>query len=222
MLRSLPAPVQLHRAHTPLPLAGGMHGANTRPLSSDLVRGVLPLPVSTWPFGRPCCILAEGWPSWISVCLHYPSDFSSVTIYTAALPPSVIMACRHRFSAWDWTSVIPLTLETDTILLIQGSRAFLLSLPDHLLALSSAVAFDHEYMVGQRPPARAGWNTARYCFTDYGGVICGRWCVSSRFSLPLQLTTGQSTFPALRLRHFLDPTVWGGVVEFHPSSMGKL
>ncbi len=133
-----PAPAPIHRAHT-----------RVLPMSSDLVRGVLPSPVSTGSSRCPCCIISEGWPSWISVCLHYPFLFSSVAVHAVALPSSVLDTCRHHFPSWEWTATVPLPVSDDTVILLQGSHSFLRSLPDHLLGLSSAVSFNHAYMVGQ-------------------------------------------------------------------------
>lgn len=144
-----------------------------------------------------------------------------MAVHAVTLSSSVLDTCRHHFTSWEWTATVPLPVSDDTVVLIQGSRSFLLSLPDHLLRLSSAVSFNYACMVWQRPLGHAGWHTATYCFTDYGGVICGRWRMASCFHLPSSLDTGHSTFPALRLRHFLDPTIRGGL-KFHLSIMQKL
>jgi hypothetical protein len=181
-----------------------------RPLSSDLVRGVLSPRVHSGSPQTPCCIISEGWPSWISVCLHYPSLFSSITVHAVTLPSAVLDTCRHHFSGWEWTNTIPHPVGADTVVLLQGSRRFLRTLPPHFLEGSTATSFNHEYMAGHRPLRYEGWHSATYCFTDYGGVICGRWRMLSRFRLPDSLASGHANFPNLRLCHFLDPTLRGG------------
>lgn len=147
---------------------------DTRTITSDLVCGSLTPPVCPWQTKRPCNIIAEHWPSCFSICLHFPSYFLSIAIHCPGLLSSTTQVCRTHFGTWTWSSCVPTTISDAAICLFQGTRQFLLDLPEAIVTACTAVFSDHEPTAGQRLPVRAGWKGAGYCFSDYGGVISSR------------------------------------------------
>jgi hypothetical protein len=109
-------------AKLPLPLVSSSSVAPLpRSDTAETVSGVLRHPMCVH---TNCIVIAEWWPSWVNVCLHFPLSF--VTVYGQhASPASCATFNSCSTLTWvPWRALLS-TLSSDILLLLQGSQTFL-------------------------------------------------------------------------------------------------
>ncbi len=156
-----------------------------------------------------CIIIAEKWPSWISVCLTYP--FTSVQVWLQASPASssLLTFLSRVNTTWSWNTFFSIAtllphLSPSTILLGQGSTVLLQEF--YRVCIPSDFIYCLE---GLTPwPCPSSWFSTSWCATSCGSALHGPWSFYSNRGLPPAITS-TSSLRTYRLRHCLDCTIRG-------------
>jgi hypothetical protein len=174
-----------------------------RTLAAEVIQGS----VSLYHIPFDCCIiLTDSWPSWVNLCLHFPSI--SVAIYwcqaSSSLLASLATVSTFHWVSWDY---LPFAPPANSLLLVQGTSGFISALPTSYL-LHPSLLITCADAVPSLP--FSGWSQAMYDASAYGGMVVGAWGFASTYSLPASLSSFGPFLTSMRLRHFLISTTRGG------------